>query len=1472
MKISLSRLISMLLVCLMLLCPLAACVDGSENVETESSDREESVSENATKPEEGESVETESSDKEESVSETVTDPKEEESKTEDSDDNPPHAPLEGEHAAIISLADSLKNNVTMYFPTEARDSVIYENMRMSLDYALDVTMPQQVTSLKNKSGKTYVENTMDVFVEMEDGGRYFAKNSYTDGVPNIYRLGYYLYEMRVEGQTFVQDMTEVDSIAIDHLNIRGKHDVKGVKKKDGTLYVINDDPASDPYVIISETIDIDASIYTMLEITMKADVNTETRADAFFVAGGKSGFSNEQRVAFTVSNDGNYHTYRIPLYTGATYSGTLTGLRLDIGGNGAQYEISSIRVLAVEAGNAPAALRLCRSWSVYSDRMHQVVQIATTEETSGIANIGIQTNIDADTVAKLVIKDAAAELHTSLEGVDWSTVEYVGFDIIDAGIFGFILPCDGKGGNISIRLDNGAYVIEQTVTPENGTIIPSRTSYNEEKKYYNWVAGGNTNDLFMGSRVYTDESHDFTEFLNEANLERNPLSEKNFKVIDKSSSGAKYVGYDSLRGIYRFDMLGTGFNDAFYKEPNKHYRANFVVQGDNYDRQIYVMTHSTSGQLECAALLDRDDVMIPVPLEVGKNFSEQHGERGLYNLDDAPYSEVIFPLVINAKEKYEYTVLNLYQNWGNYPLKQISWIQFFSPYYHLSTGVTETNCILPWMFTDRIWYNTLPDFRGMSAPMWKDQPQHTSAGDHDWLRYVDADGNEVRWENVWNTIDSYGPIYADVKMDYITGDGKMKVSYTHTEMPQTDENRTFYEMTYEVLEDITINNFVTDFQLYKVKPNDSTGLYQKVGYLNEANESVVVNANLTSAPAKYVLGDNCPYFSFFDMDNHSNSNGYANLAFLVYNSEFIIGGEKAEPHFAIVNYEDTVYITLNIEEKTTLKAGDKFVINAILLPWGSQLLDDGIIDEKNGNYEYTMSLPDGDQYMDKNVRDVRENTLLKPLKAIAGNNAEVIESVFVPKVKTTNGESAEFTITGGYNNVAVRVYGFKNLTVPVICEKVNGEWQKYEISSKNADKHPHAYDGYSVHYDGDGTYSYSFVVTMDGEHDRVFKIVADGNYEKWEKETVPEGNPDLLKVYVDPEEIAEAIANAEGFFESATVSSDGAFVTVKPPVDCKYGESYAMVYKASAADVESGQYLVFKYRVPASNPEKLNTMDIYISTVNKTTNRDDSLTYNLIQDGEWHVAILDISKFSHPSFIESEGKYFCTYIRFDLFNKKHAESVALDIAYIGMDSSLEEICKLNQSEFEVIPVIAGSLTGEVNTSTYNTYFDIVIDPEADVTLSKLPFGSALDGANGVPQLFNVGSKEGGPKDAVSITVGNDMRIFMAGWCIIDGGVSKYVWTADGGLTWHDCGNQEALTQMAESVIGVAKALSTPHGYKDSASSLKNSSFQGGNGLSIDLSAYAGQTVDVIVAAIPEAEPDSFCLLYRYKDVAVPSAE
>ena len=1498
MKKSITSLLSVLLILAMLAGCFASCdttsddgTEGSTNAfttESESHEQSDTESEAITGVESD--TEVESEDETDAETEPGTDA-ETESETEDSSPK-----LSGEHAELIENADALKNSVSAYYTDGEREQVVFENKEMLLTYDLASDQDQLVSTLTNKKGSAYLEGTMDVFVRMTDGKTYFASQSSTNAFFNIHRFGYYFYQMRVEGQDFMGGLSSSSTLDVNIKKPSSQHDVAICKFRGEYLEVKNASGAKDPQIAFSN-LSVSAEKYTVLEITMRADENASSNADLFFVAGKSTGVNGNQRLRFNLITDGEWHTYRIPLHTGSDYTGTLTKLRLDISGSNATYDIKKMKLLEIDMSGVPSDLSICRTFNVYADKMHHVIQVAATAETSGIKEIGMQTAIDADKVAKLVVKDANG-LHESIDGVDWASAEYVGFDIVDAGIFGYILPYDGKGGSIKVTLSDSKYLIEQTMAPQNGTIIPSRTTYNNEKNYYNWVAGGNTNDFYMGQRIYTDTEHDFAKFLEEAYCERNPLMGKSFTIMGNGSDGVTFRGYDSLRGIYSLTINGAnGFNEPYYTNPNRHYRANFAVTGDDHDRMIYVMTSYVSGQLECAALLDKNDVLLPVPLEVGKNFSEQGGERNLYNLADITYSETIFPLVVNARVDYEYTVLNLYQNWGRFPLKQISWIQFFSPYYHLSTGVTETNCILPWTFTNQIWYNTLPDFRGMSAPLWSDQPQHTSAGDHDWLKYTDSEGNVVRAENVWNTIDSYGPTYADVKMDYVSYDGKISVSYTHTEMPQTDENRTYYEIRYDVLEDVTVKDVVNNLQLYKVNPNDSVGKYKRVGYLNADNESVVVNANETETPVKYTLGSKCPYFSFFDMDNHATKTGYGNLAFLIYNSEFIIGGEKAEPAFAIVNHTDTVYVTLDLED-LTLKAGDSITVNCILLPWGSEQLDDGIIDEEKGNFEYTMTLADGSLYMDKNVRDVRENTLLSPLTATAGENTEVIESVFVPKLRSVNGESAEFTISGGYNNVAVRVYGFEKMTVPVIYEKLDGEWKPYDVSSCASEKEPHKYDGYMIHYDGDGSFSYSFVISMDKEQVRTFKLVADGNYTAWEKEKVEnvvEENPDLLNIYTDHTELAGLISSAQ-ISKSELFEEEGFVRFFGAGPDAKYGETYMTVYKSASAGKAGGRYVAIKYRLGANNSAQVKIFDIFTSTTATGASNDNANYINSIKnDGEWHMVILDleaaVSERFKPHFTKgNDGQYYPYFIRFDFFDRRMSVDSYIDLAFVGMDDSLAKIAALS-SNCKEITLYEGSSTSQIDPATGEKIDltvhipEVLVDPSSGYTLSTLEYGAQMDYINGVLVSTTGGTKKGIAgimHNASTIadrsvtdcaTVAGDNLVF-GGWCVVEGGVDHYVWSADGGKTWHtvaDFGRSTASASANNINASFARSNQTYEFTIENDGA--NGSFSGtaGNnpkGLAADLEEYKGQTVNVIFGAVPKKATSTILPIFYIAKVKV----
>lgn len=1201
----------------------------------------------------------------ESKKEDTSDISGEDSSKEETDTQPSDGPqievIENEYDSIIENAYGLSNQVQGYFNSADRNHLVLENKQIELVYARGNSKDQLITSLKNKSGNAYIENTMDVFVTMKNGNTFYASQSNVNTTSNFFRFGYYYYEARIEGQNFIykvfpEKTLDVD-IKVENSNGIGKTDISD----DGVLSFTIKPDSHDPWVILKD-INYSADEYNYLQFTMKTRIDSVSSGQVFYKANGSSSFSEASAVSYSIKGDGEFHTYTVKL-EGDNYKGDVTSLRLDVAGEAkAVCEIKDVKLIKGNDGGVPENLSIVRSFMVYSDKLHSFVQFASKDvATNDIASLGFETRIPKADVSKVIVMDKDG-LHYDFSEIDWTTAEYVGFDIAEAGIFGFILPIDGQGGAIEVREEGDNYVIIQSCAPENGTVEPSVEGTN------------NANDLFIGQRIYTDESHSFDSFIHEAYNERNPL--RGIAVNTGASTGGDDIKYDALRGIYSISIDYDSFGPAYYQWPNKHYNINFSIRGDGRQRNIYLMTSTKGLCLECAALLDGDNLMLPMPIQVGKNFSEKNGERNLYNMDDATYSEAIIPLTFVGNEKYEFNMLNLYQNWGKMPLKQISWIQFYAPVYHLSTGVTETNCIASWggMRNTGATLNTLPDHRAMSAPLWTDQPQHSSGGTHYWLLYSDANGNYSSTENIKNVIDSFGPTYADIAMDYISHDGRIKVTYTHTEMPQTDENRAYYEMKYEILEDISFKDFAHSFSFYTVTDNDPTGLYQNIGYLNENNECVVADANLTeNTHVDYPLGDECPYFSLFNMKNYTSTSqqGYVNVSFLINDAEFVIGGEKADPQFLLVNYCNYATLTLNLDE-VTFKAGDRITINAIVMPWGSQ----------ESVYDSNELAPDW------NVRAVRENSLLNRVHAVPGEGTELIESVFVPKVKSTDGKQASFTLSGGYknksaelgqHNIAVRVYGFERITAPVIEEYVDGEWVVFEVSSASTpDRYgnAHAYDGYCIYKDPDGTYSYSFVVDMTDGKGRKFRMSADKEFTKWQdvENQDPSAN-DPIEKYFTPNEIIDLVSSAKSSCESITLSEDQSYVRFK---GLKSNALEATVNLFSENEGETGQYIVLKYRLPKDNEKDIEYLEFWTATeFDKPSQAKKYFRIKssaLYADGDWHLAIIDLTDWNQNVFkAADDGKYYAKYFRFDVFNSAIGANTGIDIAIMGMGASLETI-------------------------------------------------------------------------------------------------------------------------------------------------------------------------------------------------------
>ena len=935
----------------------------------------------------------------------------------------------------ITYADEVANLINFRYLDQRRDVAEITNGDVRLVYNLEESENKQVAGLYNTQGVAYLTNSMDAFV-VTGGDTLYASQSGVSARGNIYRFGYYYYDIHFLDQGFLPATYEFDESAGSY-NLLAKarkpssHDIESVGMVDGVLTAIVESP-NDPY--FHWNIKYDAEDYNAVQITMRTEY--ASNVDLYLYTEAKGHFNSDQLTSFSVKPGEEYCTVIVPLTTIPDYTGRVEGIRVDCGNKvGEKIEIKEMKAVKINT-TAATTLRLDRNYHVYGDKLHQQIRIVANGDTEGLQAFGTVTRIEKSRVASLVIADKNGK-HSTIEGIDAGSVEYVGFDIKDAGVFGYIFPAETEyAGKVTVTAEGEYYVITQTYTPKS-TSLKSHDSHS------------------IGHRIYTDESHSFDELERQAYIERNPLS--NIKIVTQSDN-AKYAGYNSLVGCYTFTLNGTDFNKPYYKEPQKHYIVDAQVTGDDFDRAIYVFAHTNNtGCLENGVVLSENDQLLPINVEVCKNFKGEYEEK-LFDPEDMHYGYSIFPIVVGKNQTRHFKSINLYQNWGQFPLKQLSSIQFIAPYYHLSCGVTETNCIAPYYVYGKDYW-TLPDFRAMSSPLWPNQPQHTSAGRLYWLQYTDAQGNFYGSESQTADISSSGPVYVDIDMKYLSDDGKIQVDYRQVEMAQSDETRTYYTLVLTVLEDLEIKDFVNNFSFFSM--DGRAIVYKKLGYLDENNNPKVVDLKLGEHVDYYKLGKNGAYFDYFiDSDPSHTKTDSVNMAVVIKDYAMVIGGKAYDGNLVLrESYEGSVNLaTLTADlGDVTLRAGDTVRIDMILLPWGQPESTD-----------------------DSNVRKVREDSVLSAIKTEA-KVGTVIADTYLPTVMADSGV-AEFTVSGGGSTIyAVRVYGFDTYTKPTIQVLENGAWVDYTFQH-------HSYDGYLSFREDDGTYSYAFSFEMKDGEARTFRV------------------------------------------------------------------------------------------------------------------------------------------------------------------------------------------------------------------------------------------------------------------------------------------------------------------------------------------------------------------------------------------------
>ncbi|MCQ2480257.1 MAG: hypothetical protein MJ120_06395, partial [Clostridia bacterium] len=316
--------------------------------------------------------------------------------------------------------------------------------------------------------------------------------------------------------------------------------------------------------------------------------------------------------------------------------------------------------------------------------------------------------------------------------------------------------------------------------------------------------------------------------------------------------------------------------------------------------------------------------------------------------------------------------------------------------------------------------------------------------------------NDVMSEFAGSEVLSYGPTYAKVKDSYVSDSGKFTYDVTHTEFPQTDENRTYYTLDINFNDTITFDNFKKDFDIFYFDGRYVT--FKNTSYLDQNNTPV--KGEVSSDTTYHTLGSEAPYMGFYNITSNTFGSKYfgCNFSLFVKDSAITVDGKKQDIPFAFREYGNSEKtegsLTLDTEN-ITFKAGDSIKIDLILLPWGT-----------------------GEETDDVNVLNVREDSILNPLVALNGEM-----DGYVPTVKAENNE-AVITVKGGRNNNAVKATGFTSMKQPKVYVMADNGWQEYNLSSV------WGYDGYMINTEKDGTYSISFVYNAENpDKEYTFKIV-----------------------------------------------------------------------------------------------------------------------------------------------------------------------------------------------------------------------------------------------------------------------------------------------------------------------------------------------------------------------------------------------
>lgn len=300
------------------------------------------------------------------------------------------------------------------------------------------------------------------------------------------------------------------------------------------------------------------------------------------------------------------------------------------------------------------------------------------------------------------------------------------------------------------------------------------------------------------------------------------------------------------------------------------------------------------------------------------------------------------------------------------------------------------------------------------------------------------------------------------------------------------------------------------------------------------------------------------------------------------------------------------------------------------------------------------------------------------------------------------------------------------------------------------------------------------------------------------------------------------------------------------------GEAY---FSLTREPIEIAPVLAVKYRTTTKGVHS----QVYTHSTSVSVQGGSNVTFPLQSDGEWHLATVNM-KGRISGF---DGK-IAQHFRFDFINA----------SVLPIDSYLE---------FEYIAFFNSEK--DAQTFEYGKAAEVVyIDPASGYKESTLAYGSSLDMINGMGENGTPAFSFRGGTSATGIDVfqfnGSTFEgahLVFSGWTVVEGGISKYVWSADGGKTWHDVEffRKDGIMKGQDAHVTTAAKRLGEYTFKDVEASKLNVIYQcsagagvNAQGLSAHLTDYVGKTVNVTFAAVPAKEENTLCLIAHVIGVKV----